>query len=604
MILPFNTFTIHSLISFMVTIPLAVMFYIVYLKAGRRKLDLLSANFIFCVAAMCLYYFLVDNLIPAGRSALGWADGPTADALRSATLQLYRFGWAIAIIILPVQLHFVLYYCRRNNFLRRYIWVGYIVALVLVPTIWFTSLWATIASQPVAETSSWAVTIPWLPATGPAPYVYFLVTITIQIYGLSLLWRTRRQTVTEFADSLGGRGIVFAAFVVQVGVGLLDVVNGAVGATVPAMTPVGSGIMGTLLAIAVTRSRIESDRHKFQLEREKAGLLECVPQPLLYLSNELDIQWTNDDAAAFTGRDSQQLVGVNAKDIWPAGSNELAPVLEALETGAPAIREISRPDGPTWVMHASPVAGAKGESLGAIVLAMDITDIRQAQKALREANIKILTAREEERRHVAQDLHDSIAQGLTALQMTLHAKAEDIGIETPHGEQFDKASLRAGQIGTEVRQISHQLYPPALDLLGLATALEEIFDPYRATGIVCNIECPDELRSARFSQPIEVALYRTVQESISNGVRHGKAKEITIQMAQTEDSIRVTVNDNGCGFDVSKNSKGLGMTSMNGRIDGIGGSLEIASRPGRTSVTASVPIAAAYADAEAVEATT
>ena len=593
MLIPFNTFTVHSLVSFMVTIALAVMFYVVYLKAGRRKLDLLSANFILCIAVMCLDYFLMDNIVPAGKSALGWAGGPTGDLLRSATLQLNRWAWALGILLLPIQLHFVLHYCRKQNFVRRHIWVAYCLGVAGALAAAFTDLFAVTPEAPLAETANWAVTIPWLPEAGPAAPLLFLCMLALQIYGLVLLWRTRRVSVTEFAESLGGRRIVFAALVVQMAVGLADVTTGALVLPVPAATPVGSGIMGVLLAIAVIRSRVAADRRKLQLEREKAGLLECVPQPLLYLGNDLEIQWTNEDAAEFTGKDVNELVGMRADEIWPTDGEQLQPVRQALATTEPATREISSDDGSTWVVNASPVVGSKGESLGAILLAMDITDIRLAQEALRQANVKILTAREEERRRVAQDLHDSVAQGLTALQMTLHAKADDMGIDTAQGEQFDLASQKAGQIGTEVRQISHQLYPPALDLLGLGTALEEIFDPYRAMGIECHIECPDDVRSARFTQEVEVALYRTVQEAISNAVRHGQAQSITVQLEQISDDIRVTVTDNGCGFDVDANSRGLGMTSMNSRIDGVGGKLEISSRPGHTSVGSSVPLARA-----------
>jgi len=590
MLLPFNTFTVHNLIGFMVTASLGSMFYIVYLKAGRRKLDLLSANFIIFIAGTCLYYFLVDNLVPAGQSSLGWSGGPTADELKSATLSLYRVGWLLAIMVLPVQLHFVLHYCQKRNFLRRHIWCAYVLAAVAASANVFTDLFAFAPDAPLTETSSWVSTIPWLPGPGPVAYFYPPVLLALQVYGLVLLWRTRRASVMEFAESLGGRVVVFAAFAVQIGVSLVDTVNGALMLPVPAATPIGSGVMGVLLAVALIRSRVESDRRKAQLEREKSGLLECVPQPLLYLDNDLEIQWTNEDAAGFTGRSMEQLVGARADEIWPTDGEQLQPVRQALATAEPATNEISGDDGATWVVHASPVIGTKGESLGVILLAMDITDIRQAQEALRQANVQILTAREEERRRVAQDLHDSIAQGLTALQMTLHAKAEGVGTETAEGEQFEKASQKAGQLGTEVRQISHQLYPPALDLLGLGSALEEIFDPYMATGIDCSLDCDDDVAMARFSQEVEVALYRTVQEAISNAVRHGKASKVTVRMDQTEEEIRVTVIDNGCGFDVKANSKGLGMTSMNGRIDGVGGQLEITSGPGHTSVGASVPL--------------
>jgi len=592
MLLPFNTFTIHSLVSFMVTAALAVMFYIVYLKAGRRKLDLLSANFIFLIALMCSIYFLMDNLVPAGMSSLGWEGGPTGEDLSLTNLGLYRCNWAVALFLLPTQLHFVLYYCQKRNFLRRHIWVLYTLAAAAIPTVW-TSLWCTASEAPLAETSSWASSVPWLPQTGPAGVGLLLAALVVQVYSVLLLWRTRRLSVTEFAESLGGRQIVFLAFVVQILASIVDAVNGALMLPVPAATPVGSGIMGVLLAVALIRSRVESDRKKFQLEREKAGLLECVPQPLLYFGNDSRIEWANDNAAAFTGRELDELVGSPKDEVWSQQREELEPMEEALETGVSATREVTRDDGLTWIVHASPVMGPKDKPLGAIMLATDITEIRLTQEALREANVKILTAREEERRRVAQDLHDSVAQGLTALQMTLRAKAADMGTGTPQAEHLEQASQRCGELGTEVRQISHQLYPPALDLLGLAVALEEIFEPYRVTGKACSLECADDLRNARFSQNVEVALYRTAQEAINNAVRHGQAQEISIQLEQTDEEIRLSVTDNGIGFDVEKNKRGLGMTSMNSRVSGVGGKLEVASRPGRTVVTVSVPLEAA-----------
>ncbi len=325
---------------------------------------------------------------------------------------------------------------------------------------------------------------------------------------------------------------------------------------------------------------------------------ECIPLPLLYFGKDSKIQWVNENAAAFTDKRPDELIGSQTSDIWGAESEEALLVEEAIQTGQPVKREIVREDESTWIVHASPVVNATGKITGAIELATDITEIRKAQRALRESNTKILMAREEERRRVAQDLHDSIAQGLTALQMQMHATATNVGLETEEGEKFSAASKRCQQLGTEVRQISHQLYPPALDLLGLSMALDEVFEQYRASGVECTLEADDEMRRARFPQGVEVALYRTAQESISNAVRHGKAKAIRVQFVTSGDDILLSIIDDGCGFDVETSHKGLGMTSMTGRIDGIGGVLGVQSQPGRTQITVRVPIELAKADAK------
>ncbi len=595
MLIPFNTFTIHCLVSFMVTASLAIMFYIVYLKAGRRLLDLLSANFIFCAAGGCLVYFLMDNLVPAGMSSAGWPGGPTSEAIQSVTMQLYRYSFAIGILGVPTQLHFVLHYCQKQNFLRRHIWVAYCLAVLAMPTVW-TSLWASPIDTPFAATSSWWVTIPWMPSPGPGAPVLFVCFLSVQIYGLAALWRSRKASVTEFSESLGSRQIVFFAFVIQMALCLGDVTAGVLGLTVPAMSSLGSGIMGVLLAVAMIRARVDADKTRFQLAGEKVAMLECVPQPLLYFGKDSKIQWVNENASGFTGKQPDELIGSQTRDIWGADSEESLLVEQAIQTGKPVKREVVRQDETTWIVHASPVINATGKITGAIELATDITEIRKAQRALRESNTKILMAREEERRRVAQDLHDSIAQGLTALQMQMFATATNVGLETEEGEKFSAASKRCQQLGTEVRQISHQLYPPALDLLGLSMALDEVFEQYRDSGVECNLEVDDEMRRARFPQGVEVALYRTAQEAISNAVRHGKAKAIRIQFAISGDDVLLAIIDNGCGFDVETNQKGLGMISMTGRIDGIGGILGVQSQPGKTQITVRVPMELATAD--------
>ncbi len=589
MLLPFNVFTTHSLISFIVTAPLAVMFYIVYLKAGRRLIDLLAANFTLCISIMCVNYFLMDNLVPVGMSSLGWVGGPTAESLRSYSLELTRYAWALGVLTIPAQLHFVLCYCQKQNFLRRHIRAAYGLAALAAPTIW-TSAWLTAPDTPIAETSSWIASLPWLPEPGPMAPLLFLCVIALQVYGLVLLWKTRHLSETKFSDSLGSRHIVFAAFVVQMTVGLVDIATGSIGLAVPVAIPLGSGIMGLLLAIAVIRSRVDADRTRFQLAGEKAALLECIPQPLLYVGKDLRIQWANKSAAEFAGKEPAELVGARTDQLWRAGQAESVPAQEALETGQPVKREIVCEDESTWMVHASPVMGATGKLNGAIELAMDITEIRRAQETLRDSNIKILMAREEERRRVAQDLHDSVAQGLSALQMQLRANGTNIDNDSAVGQQFISASKRCEQLGADIRQISHQLYPPALDLMGFAAALDDILDQYRATGMECDFECTDELRRARFSQNAEVALYRTVQEAMNNATRHGHARKISVTLARTDDELHLTVTDNGIGFDVENNQQGLGMISMKGRLDGIAGKMDIASRPGRTSLSVSAPL--------------
>ena len=588
---PINTFTIHNIVGMMAGGSLAVMFYVVYLKAGRRLLDLVSANFILCATGLCLTSFLSDNMIPAGMSAYGWPGGPTAEALKMSSLEIHRWAWICGMVCFPTQLHFVLVYCQKQNFLRRHIAVVYCLAVLAVPLVW-TNSWVAPPNKPLADTSSWTVTFPWMPEiNGPGPTIMSILILTLQIYGLVLMWQSRKLSAAELAESLSARRIVFAALLVQGLAGLADCIPSAMQLATPALIPVGSAVMAILLSIALIRSRIETDHARHQLQYEKAALLECVPQPLLYFGHDSRLQWANDSAAEFAGKKPDELAGSLTDEIWGAPGKDRPPIELAWEKAQPVKSEIVRGDKSIWIVNASPVINAKGRATGAVVLATDITEIRHAQQALRDSNIKILAAREEERRRVATDLHDSVAQGLTALQMHLGASGAKTAPGSPERKQFEMASKRCGDLGKEVRHISHQLYPPALDLLGLNAALEEVLAPYRSAGIDCIVECRDGLRKTRLSQDAEVALYRIAQESINNAIRHGKAKTIAVVLGITDDDVWLAVTDDGIGFETEKNALGLGMTSMTSRIAGIGGRLEVASRPGQTCVKAIVALA-------------
>jgi len=140
MVLPFNAFTLHDLLGFTANGFLAVTFYLVYFKLGRRRLDLLSANFIACAAGSCLSYFLSDNVVPAGMPSTGWQHGPTAQDLAYSTLQYHRLSWLFAMLSLVAQLHFVLEYSQRWPWLRRRIHWVYVLDFALIPLIW-TPLW-------------------------------------------------------------------------------------------------------------------------------------------------------------------------------------------------------------------------------------------------------------------------------------------------------------------------------------------------------------------------------------------------------------------------------------------------------------------------------
>ena len=538
---------------------------------------------------MCLASFLSDNVVPAGMSSYGWPNGPTASDLAGSTLFYHRFHWAFAVLMIPTQLHFVLRYCDVRGFLVRHIRWIYVLACIAVPLVW-TPMWFIARAEPVADTSSWNVAIPWMPDVG-YPLLPFLVAwYWLLGYSVVRLWRSRRYDRVSSSESFMHKGMVLAAFVVLLVLGVANLVFVLVGYNGISVVPLGAVPMGILLTVALTRTRMAIDRQRQQLRQEKAALLESVQQPLLYLTADLKIHWTNSTAAAISGITPDEPGQASLTDVFgDIDPNTIVPsIRQAMETGQPTQLEIVLIE-QTWILDISPVSGPDEQCCGAILLATDISRIREAERVLRTANAKVLAAREEERGRMARDLHDSIAQSLVATQLQLKSKILQPDVAPGTAIALDAAADRCGLLAGEIRQICHDLYPPTLDILGLVSSLNMLAEQYRSTGKECQVLIIDNLKKVRFSRDVEISFYRVAQEAINNAVRHSGAERIELHLKRHDDQLTLTISDNGTGFDAEDISQcGLGISSMKSRIDGVGGDLRIISKPGRTRIEASV----------------
>ena len=208
----------------------------------------------------------------------------------------------------------------------------------------------------------------------------------------------------------------------------------------------------------------------------------------------------------------------------------------------------------------------------------DITERKQAEQALRTIAHKLIAVREDERRRVATDLHDSLAQGMVVMKLAMHTS------------NFASAMEQCDRLIHEVREICHGLYPAALEKLGLTSGLTQLAEAYEPS-VSVTVDYAPELTDARFDKDVEIAIYRIAQEAISNAVRHGKAGQIEVELAMTDGHVCLSVTDDGGGFDVAgENRLGLGMLTMKDRVTAIGGTLDITSKPGQTIVRATVPL--------------
>jgi signal transduction histidine kinase len=233
-----------------------------------------------------------------------------------------------------------------------------------------------------------------------------------------------------------------------------------------------------------------------------------------------------------------------------------------------------------------------------------IDELRGAEQTMRDLATSVVRAQDEERRRIARDLHDSTGQNLIAATLLLGRIEDALPVSAKLTLQQLEETLQ--QSIREVRTVSYLLHPPLLDDLGLGPALRCYVNGYiERSGLAVDLEVAPDID--RLPPDTELAVFRVVQEALTNVSRHSQSPTARIRLARKKASngqnVVLSVEDAGRGMapigkrrapiggKVGLRSSGVGLASMRERLHQIGGRLEIDSRLGRTVVTAIVPIA-------------
>lgn len=240
---------------------------------------------------------------------------------------------------------------------------------------------------------------------------------------------------------------------------------------------------------------------------------------------------------------------------------------------------------------------AIGHEIGvAIENARLYEELQHKEEIRRQLLDKIILAQEEERKRIARELHDEIGQSLTALVMSLGSTEEAISPDDHVRARLAEIRTRMAQILEEIRRLMVDLRPSLLDDLGLIPAIGWFAETHLARA---QVEPLVEVVGFKKRLPpdIETALFRVVQEAITNIVKHARACRATIRLEFRETSVLGTVEDDGKGFDplqarhVAERGTGLGLLGMEERVGLLGGSLSIESSPGGgTRLTLKIPL--------------
>jgi signal transduction histidine kinase len=203
-----------------------------------------------------------------------------------------------------------------------------------------------------------------------------------------------------------------------------------------------------------------------------------------------------------------------------------------------------------------------------------------------ELSRSLSSAREEERRRWARELHDDTLQSLAALRIGLACARRASDVESLRQAIEGAVSGLDREIGN-LRALITDLRPPALDALGLRDAVGTLAG---RAGTTHGISVTTTVSlDGRLHPELETAVYRLVQEALTNAVRHGEARRVAISIGEAGEELAVSVRDDGCGFDPAVPTAGFGLAGMRERVELAGGRLQIGSSSRGTQVSARLP---------------
>jgi PAS domain S-box-containing protein len=281
----------------------------------------------------------------------------------------------------------------------------------------------------------------------------------------------------------------------------------------------------------------------------------------------------------------------------------LARLTRVMETGKPdrILLEWRMPDQSlsAHLLHAVAEHDEEGNTIGALVIGHNITDLKATERSLEEsrAQLQMLTyhreeAREGERKRIAREIHDELGQLLSVLRLGISTLDYGYGDTNPDlRSKTAKMGAVVDQAIDMVHTLATRLRPAVLES-GIALALEWLVQEFsKSTGIDCKLSVPEE--EVDFDKDRALPVFRIVQESLTNILRHSEADHVEIALTQDRENLKLSIRDNGKGFEVSKATKkgSFGIIGMHERILMLGGSLEIESAPGSgTEIRLEVPL--------------
>ena len=358
----------------------------------------------------------------------------------------------------------------------------------------------------------------------------------------------------------------------------------------------------------ITRDITERRRQQEEIEERNAQLdafFSNAPVGLAIIDKNLRFQRINSPFSRLNGLSLEENRGLNVRDVTSEIRVQLESMIQrVVDTGVPILNREIRGQAPPnsnsaswWLKSFFPISQEAGSVTQIGAIAQDITQLKKAENTVRWLSGRLLQSRDDERRRLARDLHDSLGQILTAVKMNLSYLSRDsVHLdERGHNAVTESRDLIDTCI-KEVRTLSHLLHPPMLDEVGLLPAIRWFVNGFsQRSGIDVKLDLPLTMR--RFPIELEIAVFRAVQESLTNVHRHSGSPTATVRLNAQNGEIMLEVSDQGCGIPPQKLAArqeqvmiGIGILGMRERMRQLGGQIEISSANKGTSVYVKLPM--------------
>ena len=332
-------------------------------------------------------------------------------------------------------------------------------------------------------------------------------------------------------------------------------------------------------------------------------LVEAMSEGAATLSRDGTVLYCNRGFAEMLGRSPGKIPGILVQSlVVETDRNRFITLLAgARKAAVKGEFNLRRTDGTLIPVYLSlnRFRGFKGQALGMVITDLSeprrkqAEEIKQAEAMHRLLLEHTITAQEEERRRIARELHDEAGQLLTALLVGLRTLEDARKLEDVKQQGNWLREITAQAID-EVGRLARGLHPTVLDDHGLGVALSRYAAEYTKTHKIAVDLAPNELDFSNLPSTIQIALYRILQEALTNVARHSGAKAVNIRFTLSATAVEVAVTDDGCGFDakaVAVSSHRLGIQSMRERAAMLGGTVSFIPQRKGTMILVQVPLA-------------